>query len=190
MIGFDSGFDVSLQKDRGAKDRGLRDEGRETPPSMWRWWERSKVQSVLGRLPRACRECQVEIRPLFHSESANSILFSRYWQPPYSDLAFLNDPLSCSHPLPCLHSRPTGSQRYKNRQVGPRAQGPYASVLSVWTVLLPDFWFFHSLRPLHPLSNASSSILPKIPSPCPSILPFLSLLYFSIRGYHHLMHLM
>lgn len=122
MIGFDSGFDVYLQKDRGAKDRGLRDEGRETPPSVWRWWERSKVQSVLGRLPRVCRECQVEIRSLFHSESANSILLSHCRQPPYSDLAFLNDPLSCSHPLPCLHSRPTGSQCCKNMQGRPRAQ--------------------------------------------------------------------
>lgn len=34
----------------------------------------SKVQSVLGRVPRACLECQVEIRPLLHSQSANSIL--------------------------------------------------------------------------------------------------------------------
>ena len=140
LIGFDSGFDVYLQKDRGAKDRGLRDEGRETPPGVWRWWERSEVQSVLGRLPRVCRERQVEIR-LFHPGSASSIRLSHCRQPPYSELAFLNDPLSCSHPLPCLHARPTGSQRCKNMQERPWAQGPYASVLSVWTALLPDFWF-------------------------------------------------
>ena len=166
LMGFDSGFDVYLQKDRGAKDRGLRDEGRETPPSVWRWWERSEVQSVLGRLPRVCHERQVEIRSLFHSRSASSIRLSHCRQPPYSDLAFLNDPLSCSHPLPHLHSRPTGSQHCKNMQERPPAQGPYASVLSVWTALLPDFWF--SIPSGHYTLSATPPLPPYLKSQPPA----------------------
>ena len=117
----------------------------------------SKLQSMLGSLPEPVLSVQwksghscPQSLPIAPSLSLK--------QSPSSDSAFLNDPLSCSHRLPCPCSRSPGSQRCKNMPVWPLARGPYASVLSVWTALLPDFWF--SI----PSDHYTLSVRPPLPS--------------------------
>lgn len=168
-IGFDGGFDADLRKDsgRGAKDQAWETKGERIHLVCGNG--ESKVQSVLGRVPRACLECQVEIRPPLHSQSANSILSHTkatsvvIWH--FQMTLFLQ-------PSPPASSPDPGSalQEYASKAA---AQGPYASgQLSRHSSGFP-------LWSLHPLSKASSSILPKILTPAHKY--SLSLLYFPLE---------
>lgn len=113
----------------------------------------SKVQSVLGRVPRACLECQVEIRPLLHSESANSILsHTKAASVQWFGISKWPSFLQPSSSLPLLQiAWLSALQEYASKAA---SSGP----LCFWTALLPDFWF--SI----PSDHYTLSVRPPLPS--------------------------